>query len=124
MAKLPKLSIPAVDVRDVARAHVLAMTANGAAGERIAVVYQPSYWMTQMARDLSEEFRDQGFNIPTEELGENEDTSVLDPHTLAIYKQRKYGADVRVDTTKVVQSLYKQLHMHHYIFFREGQFWA
>uniref|UniRef100_A0A914V1H0 NAD-dependent epimerase/dehydratase domain-containing protein n=1 Tax=Plectus sambesii TaxID=2011161 RepID=A0A914V1H0_9BILA len=105
MAKLPKISIPSVDVRDVAKAHILAMTAAGAAGERIAVVYQPSYWMTQLGRDLSEEFSSQGFDIPTEELKEDDDRSALDPQTQAMLKQRPYGADVKVDTTKMKKIL-------------------
>uniref|UniRef100_A0A914UQI4 NAD-dependent epimerase/dehydratase domain-containing protein n=1 Tax=Plectus sambesii TaxID=2011161 RepID=A0A914UQI4_9BILA len=105
MAKLPKICIPSVDVRDVAKAHILAMTAAGAAGERIAVLYQPSYWMTQLGRDLSEEFSSQGFDIPTEELKEDDDRSALDPQTQAMLKQRPYGADVKVDTTKMKKIL-------------------
>uniref|UniRef100_A0A914UPQ7 NAD-dependent epimerase/dehydratase domain-containing protein n=1 Tax=Plectus sambesii TaxID=2011161 RepID=A0A914UPQ7_9BILA len=105
MAKLPKICIPSVDVRDVAKAHILAMTAAGAAGERIAVVYQPSYWITQMARNLSEEFSSQGFDIPTEELKEHDDTSALDPLAQVLLKQRPYGVDIKIDTTKMKEIL-------------------
>jgi nucleoside-diphosphate-sugar epimerase len=102
MAKTPKISIPTVDVRDVAKAHILAMTTAEAAGQRIIVAYQPSYWLIQMARDLNEEFSSQGYEIPVEELKADDDTSELDPHWKAVMKERPYGADVRLDTTRVV----------------------
>uniref|UniRef100_A0A914V267 Signal recognition particle subunit SRP72 n=1 Tax=Plectus sambesii TaxID=2011161 RepID=A0A914V267_9BILA len=105
MAKLPNISIPSVDVRDVAKAHILAMTAAGAAGERIAVVYQPSYRMTQLGRDLNEEFSSQGFSIPTEEMKQDDDTSALNPHLQILLKQRPYGADIKIDTTKMKKIL-------------------
>ena len=89
------------DVRDVAKAHILAMTAAGAVGQRIIVAYQPSYWVTQMARDLNEEFSSQGYKIPTEELKPDDDTSELDPYMKVMMKQRPYGVDVKIDTTKV-----------------------
>jgi nucleoside-diphosphate-sugar epimerase len=46
MAKTPKIGVALVDVRDVAKAHILAMTAAGAVGERIIeriiVAYRPT----------------------------------------------------------------------------------
>jgi hypothetical protein len=102
MAKTPKLGIALVDVRDVAKAHILAMTAAEAVGQRIIVAYQPSYWFTQVVRDLNEEFSSQGYNIPTEELKPDDDTSELSPQMKAMMKQRPLGVEIKYDTSKVV----------------------
>ena len=48
---LPRLYFPLVDVRDVATAHVLAMTNEHAAGERFIVSAQ-SLWYTEIAAIL------------------------------------------------------------------------
>lgn len=54
-----KLHFPTVDVRDVAAAHLAAMTVPGAAGHRHILV-SGSLWMQDMARILQDEFKQQG----------------------------------------------------------------
>ncbi len=57
---LPRIMFPIVDVRDVAAAHVLAMTDPRAAGERF-LLSEGEYWYTDIAGVL----RDAGFDVPT-----------------------------------------------------------
>lgn len=59
-----KLNFPVVDVRDVAVAHIKAMTVDDAAGKRHLIVNQNA-WMKEMAQILSKEFKSQGYNVPT-----------------------------------------------------------
>ena len=61
---LASLNVPCVDVRDVAAAHVVALTAAGAAGHR-HVVSGENLWLREIAATLSAEFRSQGYNVPT-----------------------------------------------------------
>jgi nucleoside-diphosphate-sugar epimerase len=63
----PKLYIPAVDVRDVAAAHISAMTNPGADGKRFCCVAQCA-WMREVAEILNNHFSAQGYKIPTREL--------------------------------------------------------
>ncbi len=56
---IPKLSFSYTDVRDVARAHVRAMTSPEAAGQRIIILNKVE-WMETIAKALSEEFGPQG----------------------------------------------------------------
>ena len=60
---VPRLHLPLVDVRDVATAHVLAMTARKAAGERFLLV-SDTVWMKEIADVLS----DAGYKVPTRVL--------------------------------------------------------
>lgn len=55
----PKLQMGFVDVRDVAKMHVAAMTADGASGQRF-ILSESSLWLSEMASIL----RDAGFNAP------------------------------------------------------------
>ena len=57
---LPRLQFPLVDVRDVAKAHVLAMTAPAAAGERF-IVTSETVWYADIAATLKAE----GFRVTT-----------------------------------------------------------
>lgn len=57
---LPRLMLPLVDVRDVAHAHLLAMTSPRAAGERF-IVSEGDYWYIALARALKTE----GYDVPT-----------------------------------------------------------
>jgi dihydroflavonol-4-reductase len=59
----PRLSLPLVDVRDVAKAHVLAMLTPAAAGERFLLVSDTA-WMKQIAEVLA----GAGYRVPTREL--------------------------------------------------------
>ncbi|TKR81176.1 hypothetical protein L596_015096 [Steinernema carpocapsae] len=68
MPALPRLQLALVDVRDVAKAHVLAMTNDAMDGERILITGQPSFWFKDIAKALSDEFGPQGYSIPTLEV--------------------------------------------------------
>ena len=57
---LPRIMFPIVDVRDVATAHVLAMTEPRAAGERF-LISEGEYWYTDIVAVL----RDGGFDVPS-----------------------------------------------------------
>ncbi|XP_029204078.1 dihydroflavonol 4-reductase-like isoform X1 [Acropora millepora] len=61
---VPNLCYPACDVRDVAGAHITAMTSPTAPGNRFMTVTD-SLWIPEMAKILDEEFRPLGYNVPT-----------------------------------------------------------
>ncbi|CAI4225482.1 unnamed protein product [Auanema sp. JU1783] len=65
MPGFPQLNLACVDVRDVASAHIKAMTESATDGERILVTSQPSLWFRDFARVLGSEFREQGYWIPS-----------------------------------------------------------
>jgi len=60
---VPQLQFGLVDVRDVATAHVLAMTAPGAAGQRF-LVSSDAAWM----REIAETLKGGGYRVPTFEI--------------------------------------------------------
>ena len=62
MPMLPRLNFPIVDVRDVATAHIRAMTAPQAAGER-HLVHAANIWMEDMAKILATEFGPHGYKV-------------------------------------------------------------
>jgi nucleoside-diphosphate-sugar epimerase len=64
MPVVPTICIPMVDVRDVAACHIKAMTNSKTDGERIIAASQPSIWMKEVAKALSEEFEPQGYCVP------------------------------------------------------------
>ncbi|WP_327004672.1 aldehyde reductase [Dactylosporangium sp. NBC_01737] len=61
----PNLWIPIVDVRDVAHAHVLAMTAPGAQGQRFLLAGGPSIAMRQIGAILKTHLGDAAGRVPT-----------------------------------------------------------
>ncbi|XP_060599031.1 uncharacterized protein LOC132752687 [Ruditapes philippinarum] len=61
---VPKLNFSLVDVRDVAAAHIKAMTLQEASGKRHILVNE-NLWMKEIAVILSNEFKTQGYNVPT-----------------------------------------------------------
>lgn len=63
----PDVSWVMVDVRDVAAAHVAALTADGAAGKRFIVASEEAS-MLDVARILREHFGDQGYKVPLRRL--------------------------------------------------------
>jgi len=66
MSMVPDVSMLMVDVRDVAKAHILALTKPEAAGKRhILSAAEHSYSFTDIARFLAKEFNSKGFNVPT-----------------------------------------------------------
>ncbi len=60
MPAVPALQLALVDVEDVAKAHVIAMSKDETDGERILLTAQPSFWFLDIAKILGGEFRDQG----------------------------------------------------------------
>lgn len=56
-----------VDVRDVAKMHLLAMTTQEAAGQRFICAGEFA-WMIDVARVLDRHFRQKGYNVPLREL--------------------------------------------------------
>lgn len=60
MPAVPALQLALVDVRDVAKAHISAMTNEKSNGERILITAQPSFWFLDIAKVLAKEFRSQG----------------------------------------------------------------
>ena len=66
MSMVPDLHMLVVDVRDVARAHIIAMTKPEAAGNRhILSSAENSYSLVDIARYLANEFNNKGFRVPT-----------------------------------------------------------
>jgi len=63
----PRLGWPTVDVRDVASAHLAAMTAPEANGQRFCCCVD-FVWMKEMAAILNEHFGDRGYKIPSRTL--------------------------------------------------------
>nr|KAG5708258.1 hypothetical protein BaRGS_021192 [Batillaria attramentaria] len=59
------MNFPIVDVRDVALAHVRAMTSAEAAGHRHIICSNTNLWMSQMATLLKSVFGSQGYDVPT-----------------------------------------------------------
>ena len=64
----PDLWFPIVDVRDVANAHVLAMTAPGAAGERFLISSGPAIAMKQIGAILKAHLGAAARRVPTRSL--------------------------------------------------------
>ena len=61
---VPRLNFDLVDVRDIARLHVLAMTAAEAAGQRFIGAGE-AYWMKDIAVMLKQGLGDKGKKVPT-----------------------------------------------------------
>lgn len=67
MPACPKIGFSCVDVRDVASAHLAAMTPPEAAGKRFICAIEFT-WMSEIAKILAERFGKDGYKIPTGEL--------------------------------------------------------
>ena len=67
MPACPRIGYSFVDVRDVASAHLAAMTSPHAAGRRFIAAIDFS-WMRDVAVVLDLHFREKGYKIPTKEL--------------------------------------------------------
>jgi len=98
----PRASVGAVDVRDVARAHVLAMREPRSDGERILITQQPSVWFADMIHWLHKEFSKQGYWITVlrapDVLLRIYAATGLDPMSQAIV--HRIGSEVKFDNTK------------------------
>ena len=78
MPALPDLSLPIVDVRDVAAAHIAAMEKSEAAGNR-HILTNRTVHITEFAKILRDEFQPQGYTIPSEELPKSIEIPELAP---------------------------------------------
>lgn len=63
---LPKIQYPMCDVRDVAQAHINAMTEPEAAGKR-HIIATDSYWMSEMGKILGDELNPKGYSVPSKD---------------------------------------------------------
>ena len=61
---LPRINVGLVDVRDVAHAHIKAMTLPEAAGQR-HILCKQVMWCVDLARIMHAEFKSQGYKVPT-----------------------------------------------------------
>ena len=64
MPLLPKLNMPCIDIRDVATAHVIAMTLPDAAGHR-HILSNTYHWLPEIGQILAQEFSSQGYKPVT-----------------------------------------------------------
>lgn len=64
---IPDIRVVGIDVRDVAKAHVLAMTTPAASGQRFLCAIE-SHPIRDIALILAEHLKDKGFKIPTGKL--------------------------------------------------------
>ncbi|XP_037793041.1 putative uncharacterized oxidoreductase C513.07 [Penaeus monodon] len=64
---VPRVQFPICDVRDVAKAHVKALTAPEAVNNR-HIISTDSVWVKDIAMAASKEFKPQGYSIPTGQL--------------------------------------------------------
>ncbi|WP_104090003.1 aldehyde reductase [Arthrobacter sp. GMC3] len=68
MPATPRLFIPIVDVRDVARAHILAMTTPEAAGQRFLLSNGPAIEMTDIAATIRARLSEGTQRVPTQTI--------------------------------------------------------
>lgn len=68
MPGFPNLFIPIVDVRDVATAHVLAMTSAEAAGQRFLISNGPALAMKEIGAVVRDAVGDAAKNVPTKSI--------------------------------------------------------
>ncbi|KAI1707375.1 3-beta hydroxysteroid dehydrogenase/isomerase family domain-containing protein [Ditylenchus destructor] len=61
---VPKVCLGFVDVRDVAKAHILALKTSSSDGQRILVTHKRPVWFSDVVSWLAEEFRSKGYLVP------------------------------------------------------------
>ncbi len=69
--QVPRIGLEVVDVRDVADAHVLSMTAPAAGGERFLATGE-LLWLTDIARMLVEQLGADAARVSTEEIADGD----------------------------------------------------
>jgi len=65
---IPKLHMPIVDVRDAARAHIIAIETDAADGQRYLCCNGDALWLTDISKILKEEFGKYGYKVASREL--------------------------------------------------------
>jgi len=109
MPGIPKMSFPFVDVRDVARAHILALENPNANGKR-HILAAKTLWLLEAAEILKKEFEPQGFTIPTRAIGKCplQFAGVFDPQVKLIINY--IGYSLQVDNTRSTEVLGLKYH--------------
>jgi len=105
----PNLCLPLVDVRDVANAHIQAMTVSAAAGQRHCCV-SDTIWMIEAAQILDRFYADKGYKVPTGELPDwvFKTVALFDPSLREAVPQ--LGEMIRIDSKKARSQLNWQPH--------------
>jgi len=67
MPACPRIAFNCIDVRDVAAAHIAAMTASNASGQRYICAIEP-IWVQEIAMILDQQYGSKGWQIPTRNL--------------------------------------------------------
>jgi dihydroflavonol-4-reductase len=109
MAAAPRSYFGVVDVRDVADLHLLAMTAEGAAGQRLLATTEPQESLLSVARMIGQSFPSLKDRLPTREIADHSSdlaSSVSTRRPASAAKARALGwsprssAETIVDTAK------------------------
>lgn len=104
MPAVPRIGFVIVDVRDVAAAHIAAMTAPNAAGRRY-ICALPQAWFSDVATVLDRHFGPRGFKIPTRVLPDwiVHLIAVFDPVIRGITPL--LGVERKIDNTRILTDL-------------------
>jgi nucleoside-diphosphate-sugar epimerase len=101
---IPDLNFPLVDVRDVASAHISAMTTPEAAGERFICVDDTSS-MREVAKLLAENYGEKGFKIRTGNLPNFALRIIAVFDATARLALNDLGVQANLDTSKISSTL-------------------
>ena len=99
-----RLSFPVVDVRDVAGAHLLAMTTPSASGQRFCCL-SSSPWMVEMAAILNEHFTSRGYRVSERVLPDLLVRLITMFDLDASYMQKSLGKRLQVSNRFIVEQL-------------------
>ncbi len=102
---VPNLGYATVDVRDVAAAHIAAMTAAGAGGERFCCAGDHT-WMAEIVGILNRHFGDRGYKAATRKLPDFviRAVALFDKTTRLVVPELGQRQDI--DTTKIRERLH------------------
>ncbi len=111
MPAVPRFGINMIDVRDIAEAHIIAMTHPEAAGQRY-LCCSDHIWLSEIANILSEKYSAEGWQVPTKTLPDLvvRVGSLFNP----VLKRIKplLGSVYQVDNTKIRGLLGRELRSH------------
>ena len=98
----PKVCLGVVDVRDVAKAHILALSTPESDGERILITHETPTWFADFRNWLSKEFKHYGFVITPivtpDWLLKLYSKTNIDPHSSAVV--HRIGPELRFSNEK------------------------
>ena len=99
-----RLCFVAVDVRDVAAAHLLAMTVPAAAGQRFCCV-SSNPWMVDIARILNAHYAGRGYHVPERIMPDwlVRLVTLFDPEARVLYKT--LGVKLQISNRKILDLL-------------------